>query len=275
MVISELVRAVASKLMFNPRFEAEIMVMSVLGINRTQLITDGKRIVTDRETANVNEMVNRRLSGEPLQYITGECEFMSLSFFTDRGVLIPRSDTETLVETVLEQMDGEKTNVLDICAGSGCIGISIAHYRKNAFVRLIDISDKALETAQKNIEKNNVSSRVSAMKMDILQECPVGEYDIIVSNPPYIETETIGTLQTEVKDFEPILALDGGADGLMFYRRIAEITPLILKKDGIMAFEIGYKQGDAVKEIMENNFLNVKVIKDLCGNDRVVTGRCK
>lgn len=273
MVISELVRKTASQLTENPRFEAEIMVMTALGISRTQLVTDNRREIMRYDIDIVAGMVKRRLLGEPLQYIVGECEFMSLGFYAEKGVLIPRSDTETLVETVLEETDGENIDVLDICTGSGCIGISIAHYREKAAVTLADISDRALALAQKNIRRNSVADRVRTVKTDVLHECPDSEYDIIVSNPPYIETEVIDTLQTEVKNFEPRLALDGGRDGLAFYRRIIEIAPSLLRANGLMAFEIGYNQGTAVKKMMEKNFKEVKIIKDLCGNDRVVKGR--
>ena len=213
---------------------------------------------------------------EPLQYILGECEFMSLDFYVESGVLIPRSDTETLVEAVIEKTDENKNmKILDICTGSGCIGISTAHFRSSAYVDLIDISDKAIEIAKKNIVRNNVQSRVKVQKMDILNEYPSEKYDIVVSNPPYIETEVVDTLQTEVKNHEPRLALDGGKDGLIFYRRITEIAPEILKKGGMLAFEIGYNQGKAVSALMGKNFCDVRIIQDFSKNDRVVTGILK
>ena len=207
MVISELVRETAKSLTDNARFEAELMVMNVLGISRTQLVTGGRNAVTEEKCEKVSEMVKRRQSGEPLQYILGECEFMSLDFYVESGVLIPRSDTETLVETVLEKTDEDKKlKILDICTGSGCIGISTAHFRPSAYVDLIDISDKAIEVAKKNIDRNNVRDRVKVQKMDILNEYPQEKYDIVVSNPPYIETEVIDTLQTEVKNHEPLFS---------------------------------------------------------------------
>lgn len=276
MVISELVRETAKSLSDNARFEAELIVMSAVGINRTQLVLDSRRDVTEEQCERVSEMVNRRQSGEPLQYILGECEFMSLDFYVESGVLIPRSDTETLVEAVIEKTDENKNmKILDICTGSGCIGISTAHFRSSAYVDLIDISDKAIEIAKKNIVRNNVQSRVKVQKMDILNEYPSEKYDIVVSNPPYIETEVIDTLQTEVKNHEPRLALDGGEDGLIFYRRITEIAPEILKKGGMLAFEIGYNQGKAVSALMEKNFCDVRIIQDFSKNDRVVTGILK
>lgn len=276
MVISELVRETAKSLTDNARFEAELMIMKALGISRTQLVLDGRNAVTEEQCEKVSQMVKRRKTGEPLQYILGECEFMSLGFYVESGVLIPRSDTETLVETVLEKTaEDKKLKILDICTGSGCIGISTAHFRSNAYVDLIDISDKAIEIAEKNIIRNNVQSRVKVQKMDILNEYPSEKYDIVVSNPPYIETEVIDTLQTEVKNHEPRLALDGGKDGLIFYRRITEIAPEILKKGGILAFEIGYNQREAVSALMERNFGDIRVVQDFCKNDRVVTGILK
>ena len=276
MVISELVRETAKSLSDNARFEAELIVMSAVGINRTQLVLDSRRDVTEEQREKVSEMVKRRQSGEPLQYILGECEFMSLDFYVESGVLIPRSDTETLVEAVIEKTDENKNmKILDICTGSGCIGISTAHFRSSAYVDLIDISDKAIEIAKKNIVRNNVQSRVKVQKMDILNEYPSEKYDIVVSNPPYIETEVIDTLQTEVKNHEPRLALDGGEDGLIFYRRITEIAPEILKKGGMLAFEIGYNQGKAVSALMGKNFCDVRIIQDFSKNDRVVTGILK
>lgn len=276
MVISELVRETAKMLSDNARFEAELIVMSAVGINRTQLVLDSRRDVTEVQRERVSEMVKRRQSGEPLQYILGECEFMSLDFYVESGVLIPRSDTETLVEAVIEKTDENKNmKILDICTGSGCIGISTACFRSSAYVDLIDISDKAIEIAKKNIVRNNVQSRVKVQKMDILNEYPSEKYDIVVSNPPYIETEVIDTLQTEVKNHEPRLALDGGEDGLIFYRRITGIAPEILKKGGMLAFEIGYNQGKAVSALMGKNFCDVRIIQDFSKNDRVVTGILK
>ncbi len=275
MVISEFVRETAKQLGDNARFEAELMVMSVMEMDRTRLVLNGKLPVMPQHTYRMNKMIERRKKGEPLQYILGENEFMSLDFFVREGVLIPRSDTEILVETVIDKIGDKKTTVADICTGSGCIGISIAHYKKNTDVELFDISDIALETAEKNIKRNNVSDRVKSYKMDILNEYPKKKYDVVVSNPPYIEKAVIETLQTEVKDYEPRIALDGGEDGLVFYRRIAETAHNFLKKGGLLAFEIGYNQGESVRGLMQNDFYDTEVIKDLNDNDRVVIGKLK
>lgn len=275
MVISEFVRETAKQLGDNARFEAELMVMSVMEMDRTRLVLNGKLPVMPQHTYRMNKMIERRKKGEPLQYILGETEFMSLDFFVREGVLIPRSDTEILVETVIDKIGDKKTTVADICTGSGCIGISIAHYKKNTDVELFDISDIALETAEKNIKRNNLSDRVKSYKMDILNEYPKKKYDVVVSNPPYIVKAVIETLQTEVKDYEPRIALDGGEDGLVFYRRIAETAHNFLKKGGLLAFEIGYNQGESVRGLMQNDFYDTEVIKDLNDNDRVVIGKLK
>lgn len=275
MVISEFVRETAKQLGDNARFEAELMVMSVMEMDRTRLVLNGKLPVMPQHTYRMNKMIERRKKGEPLQYILGETEFMSLDFFVREGVLIPRSDTEILVETVIDKIGDKKTTVADICTGSGCIGISIAHYKKNTDVELFDISDIALETAEKNIKRNNVSDRVKSYKMDILNEYPKKKYDVVVSNPPYIEKAVIETLQTEVKDYEPRIALDGGDDGLVFYRCITETAHNFLKKGGLLAFEIGYNQGESVRGLMQNDFYDTEVIKDLNDNDRVVIGKLK
>lgn len=272
MVIDELVRNAAAQLTDNARFEAEQIVMKALDIDRTQLLINGKKTAGKNDIKAVNEMLSRRKNGEPLQYILGECEFMSLPFYVESGVLIPRADTETLVETVIEEAKSD-AKILDICSGSGCIGISLAHYIKDATVTMLDISDKAMNVSEKNIALNGVQDRVTVKKCDILNEIPQGEYDVIVSNPPYIETAVIDKLQTEVKDYEPRLALDGGGDGLVFYRRITDTAPQMLSENGILAFEIGFDQGKSVSELMKKNFEDIKVTKDLAGNDRVVIGR--
>lgn len=274
MVISSLVREIANSLSENARFEAELIVMYTVGIDRTQLTLRLKDEVGSEQVTRALEMAKRRAAGEPLQYILGETEFMSLEFYVEDGVLIPRQDTETLVETVLSQLRGA-VSVIDICSGSGCVGISAAYYNKDANVVLADISDKAIEVSERNIARHGLANRVKTTKADILRECPDGRFDAVVSNPPYIETAVIDTLSRTVKDYEPREALDGGADGLVFYRRITQIAPKILKDNGLIAFEIGYDQGESVRTLLERDFCDIRIIKDLGGNDRVVTGHLK
>lgn len=270
MVISELLHCIQSELGDNAAFEARQIVMRALNMNETGLIINAKAEVSQEALQSALKMLDRRRKGEPLQYILGTAEFMSLEFEVNESTLIPRADTETLVETVLDKIGDKAVKLLDIGTGTGCIGISVARF-SNADVTLADISEKALAAAKRNTEKNGV--RAKFLKIDILSEIPDGKFDVIVSNPPYIETEVIKTLQTEVRDYEPLTALDGGADGLLFYRRITKIAPNLLNENGILAFEIGYNQGEAVSELMKQDFCDIRVIKDLCSNDRVVIGK--
>lgn len=279
MVIKELLRQIVSTLREsgndNYVFEAHAILRHVLKLSATDLVLMHEKKVTKRQEKKILEFCNRRIGGEPLQYILGTQEFMSLEFKVTPNVLIPRSDTETLVEYVIENYKDKGFSLLDIGTGSGCIPLSVAAYCPRALVRGVDVSDEALKIAKENCKKLTLSHRADFGICDIMTELPKGKYDVITSNPPYIETDVIPTLQTEVKDFEPHLALDGGADGLMFYRRICEIAPMILNKGGMLIFEIGYEQGEAVAQLMEASFCDVKVIKDVPGNDRVVVGILK
>ena len=220
----------------------------------------------------LEKALNRRINSEPCAYIIGETEFMSLPFKVNKNVLIPRQDTENLVELLIDNAKGEE-KILDLCTGSGCIGISLKKYIKNSDVTMVDISDDAIRVATENAQLNNVDVKV--LKDDVLNPSfSYGEYDILVSNPPYIEKDVINTLEKQVKDFEPRLALDGGEDGLIFYRKIAKDYKKYLKNCGICAFEIGFNQGETVKNILETNgFAEVEIIKDYNGNDRIVKGR--
>lgn len=256
--------------------EADWIISHVTKFSQEDFILNPREITDDEVNAIMN-IVARRNSGEPLQYILGETEFMGLTFKVTEDTLIPRQDTETLVETVIEKIkDKEKQiRVLDIGTGTGCIGISIAKFCPNAKVTLLDYSDAILDVAKENAELNGVN--VEIMRCDVLEEIPEGKYDIIVSNPPYIETDTIFSLDNIVKSYEPPEALDGGFDGLMFYQRIVEdLVETILEENGLIAFEIGYNQGEAVTEILDDgDFSGIKVIQDPCENDRVVIGKYK
>ena len=253
--------------------EADWIISHVTKMSQEDFIKNPREI-TAREEAEIMDIVSRRNSGEPLQYILGETEFMGLTFKVNDLVLIPRQDTETLVETVVKKIKDKEARVLDIGTGSGCVGISIAKLCPNADVTLLDYSEAILEVASENAKLNGVE--VKLQHCDILEEMPEGKFDVIVSNPPYIETDTIFSLDNIVTNYEPPEALDGGFDGLLFYQRIAEIAPEIMDENSYIAFEIGYEQGDAVSEILdEAEFSGIKVIKDPCDNDRVVTGRYK
>ena len=253
--------------------EADWIISHVTKMSQEDFIKNPREI-TAREEAEIMDIVSRRNSGEPLQYILGETEFMGLTFKVNDLVLIPRQDTETLVETVVKKIKDKEVRVLDIGTGSGCIGISIAKLCPNAEVTLLDYSEAILEVASENAKLNGVE--VKLQHCDILEEMPEGKFDVIVSNPPYIETDTIFSLDNIVTNYEPPEALDGGFDGLLFYQRIAEIAPEIMDENSYIAFEIGYEQGEAVSEILdEAEFSGIKVIKDPCDNDRVVTGKYK
>lgn len=219
--------------------------------------------------------IKRRQKGEPVSYIIGNKEFMGLNFYVKKGVLIPRPDTEVLVETVLDEIkDIENPVIADVCCGSGAIGISIANYRKDAFVYLLDIMDSPLEVSRINAQKNSVEERTSIIKSDLLNSLRGKKLDAIVSNPPYIKKEEIPTLMRDVRDFEPFEALCGGEDGLDFYRKITIKAGNMLKKDGLLAYEIGYEQSLDVRKILYlNGFYDIRCIKDLSGIERVVIGR--
>lgn len=253
--------------------EADWIISHVTKMSQEDFIKNPREI-TAQEEAEIMDIVSRRNSGEPLQYILGETEFMGLTFKVNDLVLIPRQDTETLVETVVKKIKDKEVRVLDIGTGSGCVGISIAKLCPNADVTLLDYSEAILEVAGENAKLNGVEVKLE--HCDILEEIPEGKFDVIVSNPPYIETDTIFSLDNIVTSYEPPEALDGGFDGLLFYQRITEIAPEIMEENSYIAFEIGYEQGEAVSEILdEAEFSGVKVIKDPCENDRVVTGKYK
>jgi len=257
----------------NSVFEANLIVRTVLKLSPIDMVLSHEKEVEEKQEKAIREYEKRRILGEPMQYILGTQEFMGLEFIVDKNVLVPRADTETLVEEVLKENKG--MSVLDICTGSGCIGLSIAHYNKKAFVLGLDISEAALQVAEKNAEKLKLSDRVRFEKTDILSQTPSGVFDVIVSNPPYIESAEIEKLQVEVKGHEPHIALDGGADGLDFYRRIINIAPKLLQEKGKLYFEVGFNQAEEVKKLMEKHFDNVEAVKDLCGVLRVVKGEVK
>lgn len=225
----------------------------------------------DRQLAYFHA-VGRRCGHIPLQYITGQQEFMGLAFSVTPDVLIPRQDTEVLVEEVLKYLKNGM-DVLDLCTGSGCIGISLKHYVPSAEIWASDISERALAVAEKNAVDNQAD--IHFIHSDIFEKIDK-KFDIIVSNPPYIPSADIAGLMPEVRDHEPVTALDGSEDGLYFYHKITQNSSSYLKERGMLFYEIGYDQGKAVSEILkQNGFEEIVVIKDLAGLDRVVTGRRK
>lgn len=266
-----------SKEIDTARLDSQLILGNVLNKDKIYLMINSSEEVEKEKEEEFLNLINKRMENMPVRYILGEVDFMGLDFYIEEGVLIPRSDTEVLVEEVLKIIEeGENLYVCDLCSGSGAIGISLAYYRKNIMVDLIDFYEKPEEISKKNIVKNNLENQVKFIKSDLLKE-PIKElkkYDIIVSNPPYIKEDVIETLMDDVKNYEPRSALSGGDSGLIFYERIVEESKKVLKENGILAFEIGYDQGDSVSNIMKNNgYIDIKVVKDLAGLDRVVIGR--
>ena len=259
-----------------PRLDCEVILGHVLGFNRLRLIVENGMDLNDKQYEKFKELVDRRAKGEPIAYIVGNKEFMSLDFVVCPGVLIPRGDTETIVQIAIKECQNRQgiVNVVDVGCGSGAIGISIAKYAQNSVVTLIDISDISTCVTKTNAEINNVLDRVRITQGNLLLPVFDEKYDIIISNPPYIETSVIKTLQTDVKDFEPIIALDGGEDGLEFYKKIIPQALECLQNNGVIIFEIGYNQAESVSKILKyNGFKDIEVFKDLGGNDRCVVGR--
>lgn len=253
-------------------FEAKCIIRHITGYTNAQILTKYTQPLTEFQQNNLTAIIKQRLIRYPLQYILCKWSFFGYEFFVGPGVLIPRSDTETLIDVCLDKLK-EKQNprVLDLCAGTGCIGITIKGECKAADVTLVEKFDEALEFTNKNAAHNKLAVKI--VKGDALKtEGAEGLYDLIVSNPPYINDKDMKNLQPEVT-FEPSTALAGGADGLDFYRHIAKEYKKHLANGGVMAFEVGINQADAVCEIMrQNGFENVQTRKDYCEIDRVVFG---
>ena len=253
---------------------SKILLKHLLNANDSYLIINFDKAVELSVEEKFKESIELLKNEIPIQYITNYQEFMGLSFYVDSNVLIPQPDTEILVEKVLDilKKDSDKRNVLDLCTGSGAIGISIAKYSEGS-VMMSDISENALKIAKKNATSNEVIDKCKFVLSDMFENIE-GKFDIIISNPPYIRTKVISTLDAEVQN-EPMLALDGGEDGLDFYKIIAENAYKYLNKDGILALEIGYDQKEEVISLLEKvgQYTDIYCKKDLGDNDRVVICR--
>jgi release factor glutamine methyltransferase len=265
--------------MESPRFEAEILLAHALNLKRTKLHSNPERILTEQEVNRFNELIHRRSKHEPIAYITGVQPFMSLDFFVDRSVLIPRPETEKLVEISIDiikssylRVEGASSPLIaDIGTGSGIIAISLAKYLSNVNVIGIDSSPDAIKIARKNAENYKLSDQIEfnvGNLFDTLEE----QVDMIISNPPYIPSTEIDNLESDVKDWEPRAALDGGKDGLDHIREIISQAPNHLKPKGHLIIEIGFDQGQKVKEIAvsSHKYSDTKIIKDLNGKDRIL-----
>lgn len=258
-----------------PRLDVEILLQKVLGVDRLYILLNLEKSLSENEEKLFSKFINERLNNRPIAYIVGNREFMGLDFYVQEGVLIPRPDTEVLVEEVIELGKNKGIiNILDIGTGSGAITVSLAKYLDNAKVTSIDISDIALEIGKKNAINNHVDDRITFIKSDLFTNVDKDmKFDIIVSNPPYIKREVIETLDKQVKDFEPYNALEGGIDGLDFYRSITKGAKNFLKEGGILAYEVGHDQSEDVSKLMKRDgYTNIYTKKDLQQIDRVVIG---
>ncbi len=258
-----------------PRLTAEILLAHTLKLDRVKLFMELDRPLQKDELAEFRALIQRRMQFEPTQYLTGFKDFYNRRFAVDPRVLIPRPETELLVEAVLQLLPKDApSRVLDLCTGSGCIGVTIAAERAQASVWVTDLSKGACEVAAANAEKFQVASRVSVLPGDLFAAVPAGaKFDVVVSNPPYIKRADLPGLQKEVLK-EPREALDGGVDGLELVRRIAEGSHAALKRGGWLALEIADEQGDAVKDLLtRSGYHAVRVDKDLARLDRLAFGQ--
>lgn len=256
--------------------DTQLLLANVLDKDKLFIITNRDKKVSNEDKKTFENLISKRENKMPLKYILGETEFMGLDFDVEEGVLIPRADTEILVEEVLKLIPEDiEIEVCDLCSGSGAIGISLAHYKKNIKVEEIDFYNIPEKVTKRNIKRHNLEERVCFIKSDLLAKSieKNKKYDFIVSNPPYIKEDIIETLMDDVKKHEPHTALSGGSDGLIFYRRIIEESKLVLNDKGVLAFEIGHDQGEELKNLMSAaGFYNIKITKDLAGLDRVIIG---
>lgn len=254
--------------------DSQLLLGKVLNKDKLFIMLNRDFNINEEQENGFLQLVEKRRNKMPIKYILGECEFMSMDFIVKPGVLIPRPDTEILVEEVINIVKEKGyTRICDVCSGSGAIGISIARFVESAKVMLYDISPDAIDVSNLNIKRFDLTHRVNVQVSDLLK-VPIDQnmkFDVIVSNPPYIREDVIPTLMEDVKNYEPMIALSGGEDGLDFYKRITKESVCLLEKGGLLAFEIGYDQKDEVSEILlKSGFKEIKCIKDLSGNDRVI-----
>ncbi len=262
------------------RNDAKLLLFEAFHLDLVHFLMDRLRPLSESDAETQEKMqtyrgmIAKRASRIPLQQILGSQEFMGLEFYVNEHVLIPRQDTETLVELVLQEQQGREKKLLDLCTGSGCIAISLAVKGGYESVTATDLSEEALKVAERNAKTHQ--NKIIFRQGDLFTALPrteAGTFDIITSNPPYIPTAVIATLEPEVREHEPMMALDGTEDGLRFYRQIAQEAGAWLKPGGVIYLEIGYDQGESVSGLLrEAGFDKVRVVKDLPGKDRVVCG---
>lgn len=250
--------------------DARLLLEFICETDRNTLYAHGDLEIEDEKMQEFLQLIEKRAAHIPLQHLTGEQNFMGLDFLVNEHVLIPRQDTEILVEEVMRDLhDGIR--ILDMCTGSGCILLSLLHYSNDCSGVGVDVSEDALAVARQNADR--LAEKQAVFIQSDLFESVEGCFDLIVSNPPYIRSQEIAGLMPEVREHEPHLALDGKEDGLYFYREIIKGAEHHLKRGGQLFFEIGYDQGDAVKDLLvANGYTEVAVVKDYAGLDRVVYG---
>jgi release factor glutamine methyltransferase len=266
-----------------PRLSAELLLSHILACPRIKLYTEYERPLTEQELSRMRTLVQRASEEEPIAYLTGRAHFFNLEFEVTRDVLIPRPDTETLVENVLQtvrhQPGMESPRVIDLCTGSGCIAAAIAHHLKTATVLAIDISPAAVKVARQNVERLGLTDRVTVEEGDLFSPLQrmvdVQPFHMIVANPPYIRTSDLTGLDRSVREYEPLQALDGGRDGLTLHRRILDEAGDRLLSGGRVFLEIAFDQGELAREMGDSygNFDDVRILKDFGGRDRVLTLR--
>ncbi|NMM61559.1 peptide chain release factor N(5)-glutamine methyltransferase [Clostridium sp. P21] len=259
------------------QIDCELLLGKIIKKDRLFILLNRDYKVSADDQKEYFDLIDLRKNKMPIKYILGQCEFMGVDFYIKEGVLIPRPDTEILVETALECIKGNKLKSLcDVCCGSGIIGISIAKFVEDIKVKCSDISTTAYEVTSENIKRFELKDKVEVIKSDLLDYFIDNDekFDIIVSNPPYIKNDVIPTLMEDVKNYEPYEALSGGQDGLDFYRKITLQSLKLLNNNGFLLFEIGYDQKSSVSSILKKNgFTDIICIKDLAGRDRVIKGK--
>ena len=266
-----------------PRLSAEMLLSFILKLARIELYTNFDKVIDEFDLDRLHGLVKRCVDNEPIQYLIGSTEFYSLSLNVSADCLIPRPETELLVERAIEFLRTRSgpQYICDLCTGSGCIAVAIAKNFENARIIATDICDKALAVAAMNVEKYNLRDRIELLNGDlfapVIAQLDVSEFDLIVTNPPYVSSSEYEALAENVKNYEPKHALYAGADGLDIYRRIISEIDKHLKPGGAFIAEIGYAQGPAVKELLEETdvFTDIKIEKDFNRNDRVVTATKK
>jgi release factor glutamine methyltransferase len=254
--------------------DALLLLLHTLGVTRAAMHADPNRLLTPEQQSNYEAAIHRRLTNEPIQYITGEQEFYSLALHVTPAVLIPRPETEHLVEAVIAELDpSAPLRILDIGTGSGAIAIALAHHLPNAHLTAVDLSLAALEVAAENAARHNLTARIRFLESNLLEALPPGEtFDAIVSNPPYVSTADTNTLHPQVRDHEPATALFAGSDGLAIYRRLIPQAHAALKPDGLLALEIGHDQRDAIAALL-SGWNELRFVDDLQQIPRVALAR--